>query len=312
MVTNSKIKAILNKPVKVLDKGFVELCDVMGDDETIVRCARQSYDKADLALSQETIERQINYMMKNHHTSPFEQVVFRFRIRAPIFVIRQWIRHRTARVNELSGRYTEFSEDDFHVPDGASFYDRIPESQKPLSQEAYEEKVVKPATALIESVKESNAATFESYKQLLGQNIPKELARVGLPLTLYTELYWQMDLHNLMHFLELRLDSHAQREIREYAYTVFNFMKMVCPITAKAFETNRLNTIPVNISILHSIMNYFDVGNSRLMEHLDDEEKKEISVLKLKVDEKLDFLTMLNRSMPEDVFGIFAPHDENK
>jgi thymidylate synthase (FAD) len=249
-----KTEDIMNKKVKVLDKGFVELCQVMGNDEGIVRCARQSYDKADVDLPEEKIKEQITFMLKNGHTSPFEQVVFQFRIRLPIFVARQLIRHRTARVNELSGRYTEFHEDDFHIPGDEAFINRYENDNVPVTDEAIEHYLKEPSNILSESIKSTNEFSFQSYEELIKtKRIPKELARLALPLTLYTELFWQMDLHNLLHFLRLRLDAHAQKEIREYAFALYTFVKLVCPITIEAFTEFQLNSLSIGHSDLKSV-----------------------------------------------------------
>ena len=170
-------EAVLDKSFPVLDKGFVRLVDYLGSDQRIVQSARVSYGEGTKTYRQD--KGLINYLMRNDHTSPFEQVVFTFHIKAPIFVARQWVRHRTARMNEISGRYS------------------------------------------------------------LG--IARELARINLPLSIYTEFYWEIDLHNLFHFLQLRLDHHAQREIREYAEVMLELVRKVCPIATEAFENHRLN-----------------------------------------------------------------------
>jgi thymidylate synthase (FAD) len=226
----------------VLDAGYVELCDYMGDDETVVRSARQSYGKDEDDLPPEVIDRQIKEMLKNGHSSPFEQVVFQFHFKTPIFVQRHIIRHRTARVNEISGRYSTFGWNNFYVPNYAALLDR--KSYPDNSEETYD---VGPSDA--ERIKKfrdetigNNISTFGVYSNALESSVPPELARINLPLTLYTEFYWQMDLHNLLHFLELRLDEHAQKETREYALAIYKIVKDICPITAKYFVEYRLNS----------------------------------------------------------------------
>jgi thymidylate synthase (FAD) len=237
-------ESILNKRVSVLDKGYVELIDFMGNDETVVRCARQSYGKNDDDLSETTIDRQIRDMLEQGHTSPFEQVVFQFHIKMPIFVQRQLIRHRTARVNEISGRYTSFYRDSFYVPEVSSLEYRKSYPDEEISKEIGKEphpNIVK----LISTTIENNAECYSTYSRLLEKelDIPYELARVNLPLSLYTEFYWQMDLHNLMHFLKLRLDEHAQKEIRKYAIAIYRIITNICPITMKYFIKNEFNTL---------------------------------------------------------------------
>jgi thymidylate synthase (FAD) len=243
--------SILHKKTAVLNKGYVELCNFMGNDETVVRCARQSYGKDEDDLSEATIERQIRDMLERGHTSPFEQVVFQFHIKMPIFVQRELIRHRTARVNEISGRYTKFSNDNFYVPEVTSLeyrksYPEVNSSEEPHDKEDAE--LYPDIVKLISATIENNVECYGTYSKLLEKdlNIPYELARVNLPLSLYTEFYWQIDLHNLMHFLKLRLDEHAQKEIREYAIVIYRIVKEICPITMKYFIKNDFNSLKLN------------------------------------------------------------------
>jgi thymidylate synthase (FAD) len=316
MVENEEIKAVLNKKIKVLDKGFVELCDVMGDDETVVRCARQSYDKAGGELSEYDIRRQIFFMLENGHTSPFEQVVFRFHIRLPVFVARQLIRHRTARVNELSGRYTVFSEDSFHVPDELAFINRETAGgdKDSIAGEDYDKKIKIPADSLSVHAKYINNISYNAYKGLLDNNpgIPPELARINLPLTLFTELYWQMDLHNLLHFLRLRLDGHAQKEIREYALAIYNFVKAVCPFSAGAFAEFQLNSLVLGykdfsalLSLIESLYNKLAGADGNGVEFTADggEEAEILGLLKGRDGYIKSFNKLLEgRTLPRDKF----------
>jgi thymidylate synthase (FAD) len=230
----------------------------MGNDETIVQCARQSYKKDNDELSEDTIERQINQMLKNGHSSPFEQVVFRFHLRTPIFVARQIVRHRTARMNELSGRYSEFSEDSFHIPDKTAFENRREDDFSLLKNKDYIAQIQEPASQLSHAVKYINNLTFNTYKDLIDNyKVPRELARMILGLNLYTEFYWQMDLHNLLHFLELRLEEHAQKEIKEYALVIYHLVKKICPITIKYFTEYQLNKMVLGEQELGDLYSIF-------------------------------------------------------
>jgi thymidylate synthase (FAD) len=240
MIRIEKKIYFFDKKIKV-GCGFVELCDYMGDDETIVRTARQSYNKDDDELTDSMIDSQISTMLKNEHTSPFEQVVFQFHLRMPIFIARQWVRFRTARMNELSGRYSKFTIDDFYEPDENSLLNRSSygeeENKTPNGESLLEREVL-----LKELIEENNIQSFEKYNKLLDNNIPKELARLSLPLTLMTEFYWQMDLHNLLHFIKLRMEEHSQKEIREYAIVLYQIVKKICPITSKYFMKYQFNS----------------------------------------------------------------------
>jgi thymidylate synthase (FAD) len=237
-------KKEVGKKYSVLGNGYVELCDYMGNDETVVRCARQSYGKDKDELTDEKIDKQIKEMMMKGHTSPFEQVVFQFHLKMPIFVARQWVRFRTARLNEISGRYTKFSEEDFYVPQGDSLEKRnsYKDSENTIF---FQEKTDKTGKLLIDTIKDNNSRSYETYEKLFDNKLPKELSRLALPLTLMTELYWQMDLHNLLHFLELRMEEHAQKEIREYALIIYKIINEICPISIKHFTEYKFNSMTI-------------------------------------------------------------------
>lgn len=223
-------EAILDKEFPVLDKGFVRLVDYLGSDDRIVQAARVSYGAGTKSYRED--KGLINYLLRNEHTSPFEQVNMTFHIKMPIFVARQWIRHRTARLNELSGRYSVMK-DEFYMP---AAEDIALQSQD--NKQGRKSEPVSPAEA--EAVQTQMAAqqkdSYAEYEKLLEKGIARELARVNLPLSLYTEWYWQMDLHNLMHFLRLRLDGHAQKEIRAYAEVILTVAETVCPVACEAFR----------------------------------------------------------------------------
>lgn len=221
---------ILDKEFPVLNKGFIRLVDYMGSDERIVQAARVSYGKGTKSVRED--KGLITYLLRNDHTSPFEQVVFTFHCKMPLFVARQWIRHRTARLNEISGRYSVMA-DDFYIPELSDISFQSSDNKQGRSEE---EVPVELKEKVIELLKADQNRVYDNYKTLLEDNVARELARINLPLSLYTEWYWQIDLHNLFHFLRLRLDSHAQKEIRVYAEAMYEAASKVCPMAFEAFE----------------------------------------------------------------------------
>jgi len=223
-------EAILDKEYRVLDHGFVRMVDYLGSDERIVQAARVSYGGGTTSYRQD--RGLIRYLLRNDHTSPFEQVNFTFHLKMPIFVARQWIRHRTARVNEISGRYSVM-EDEFYVPDPEHIAAQSDDNKQGRSSEPVDPETAEEVRRLMA---EEQRRVYESYTALIDRGIARELARIDLPLSLYTEFYWQMDLHNLFHFIRLRMDAHAQYEIRAYATVLFDVAKTVCPIACEAFE----------------------------------------------------------------------------
>lgn len=240
---------ILDKKFEVLDKGFVRLVDYMGSDSRIVQSARVSYGEGTKTVREDSAL--IDYLLRNKHTSPFEQVVLTFHIKMPIFVARQWIRHRTARLNEISGRYSVMK-DEFYVPaeDYVAFQST---DNKQGRMEAELPKELK--NEVIKNIEAGQGEAFASYKGLIDKNIARELARINLPLSLYTEMYWEMDLHNLFHFLKLRCDSHAQKEIRDYAFVILDICRKVAPMATKSFENHILNGISFSETELTALNN---------------------------------------------------------
>ncbi|MGH0053698.1 MAG: FAD-dependent thymidylate synthase [Sphaerochaetaceae bacterium] len=230
----SAAEEILDKEFPVLDHGFVRLVDYLGSDERIVQSARVSYGSGTKTYRQD--KGLINYLLRNDHTSPFEQVNFTFHVKMPIFVARQWIRHRTGRVNEISGRYSVMS-DECYLPDFSHINFQSDDNKQGRTDQPVDEIVAKEVLSLL---KEDQKRSYETYQKLLDMGIARELSRIDLPLSLYTEWYWQMDLHNLFHFLQLRLDDHAQYEIRIYAQTILELVRKVCPIATEAFEEHKL------------------------------------------------------------------------
>ena len=230
-------EAILDKKFPVLNKGFVRLVDYLGGDERVVQSARVSYGAGTKSYREDA--GLIDYLLRHSHTSPFEQVVLTFHIKLPIFVARQWIRHRTARLNEISGRYT-IMKDDFYVPAPEDIAVQSTDNKQGRSEEVMESEAAEKFRA---AFAEGQKTAYADYSSLIDEGIARELARINLPLSLYTEWYWQIDLHNLFHFLQLRLDSHAQKEIRLYAQVLFEISKKVAPRCCESFERHVLSAV---------------------------------------------------------------------
>ena len=225
---------ILDKEYPVLDKGFVRLVDYFGGDQRIVQSARVSYGEGTKSVSQDGAL--IDYLLRHQHTSPFEQVVMTFHVKMPIFVARQWVRHRTGRMNEVSGRYS-IMKDEFYVPVEDKVSPQSTDNKQGRASEAFDKET---ADKIINQLEEGQKAAYESYNELIDSGLAREIARINLPLSLYTEFYWEMDLHNLFHFLKLRLDSHAQYEIRVYAQVILEMCRKVAPMATESF-INHMN-----------------------------------------------------------------------
>lgn len=230
--TTAEAEKILDKEFKVLNHGFVRLVDYMGSDSRIVQAARVSYGAGTKTVREDGAL--IDYLLRHDHTSPFEQVVLTFHIKMPVFVARQWIRHRTARVNEISGRYSVMS-DEFYVPAEADVAKQSTDNKQGRSAEKAEKSFT---DAVIASLQKGQKEAYSDYTELIESGTARELARVNLPLSLYTEMYWQIDLHNLFHFLRLRLDAHAQKEIRDYAGILLDISRAVAPMAVSSFENH--------------------------------------------------------------------------
>ena len=225
----------------VLDHGFVALVDVMPRlipegktaDSAIVQAARVSYGEGTKKVNED--RGLVRYLLRHRHTTPFEMVEFKFHVAMPIFVARQWIRHRTANVNEYSARYSI-------VPD--RFYRPSVESvrkQSTTNRQGGEESIEVGTAEEFIGLLEDSEKLYARYLELTEQGVARELARAALPVSLYTEWYWKCDLHNLFHFLSLRMDSHAQQEIRVYADAIYELIKPIVPVSAEACEQYRLN-----------------------------------------------------------------------
>ena len=215
--------------IKCLDKGFVRLVDSMGGDNAIVQAARVSYGKGTSKVSQD--RGLIRYLMRHRHTTPFEMVEFKFHCKMPIFVARQWVRHRTANINEYSLRYSE-ARDEFYYPDPAQI-----QYQSALNKQGRAGKVPKKLTdKVLKYFKEISEKSFDMYQELNEAGLARELIRAILPVNLYTEWYWKNDLHNLLHFIGLRSDSHAQYEIRVFSDAMAESVKKAAPHAWEAYQ----------------------------------------------------------------------------
>jgi thymidylate synthase (FAD) len=233
-ITVPEAEKLLDRTIPVLDKGFVRLVDYMGGDARIVQTARVSYGEGTKTVREDA--GLIDYLLRHEHTSPFEHVVFELHCKMPIFVARQWIRHRTARLNEISGRYSVMK-DEFYLPPREQIAMQSTDNKQGREQESVP---VELQDKVLDLLKSDQSASYANYSEILNDGIARELARINLPLSMYTEWYWQMDLKNMLHFLKLRMDSHAQWEIQEYARAIAGIVKAVCPLAYESFDRHIL------------------------------------------------------------------------
>ena len=244
-VTAPELEAVLYKPIEVLDHGFVRVIDYMGDDSSIVQSARVSYGKGTKKISND--KGLIKYLMRHRHSTPFEMCEIKFHIKLPIFIARQWIRHRTANVNEYSARYSILDKE-FYIPSAENLA-----AQSAINNQGRGDALTDDeASNVIQILKKDAEQTYSNYETLLNENsggniidesksgIARELARMNLTLNTYTQWYWKIDLNNLLHFRALRADDHAQYEIRVYADIMLDIVKRWVPLTYAAFEDYRI------------------------------------------------------------------------
>jgi thymidylate synthase (FAD) len=237
--------------IKVLDKGFVRLVESMGNDASIVQAARVSTGSG--AKTPEEDRKLIRYMMQHHHTSVFEQVIFKFHVKAPIFVYRQWHRHRTWSYNEQSGRYSKLPEE-YYVPN----IEQINKQSKNNKQGRAEPFNELDARDLQETIRENNERCFVYYHEALEEDLSREVARIQLPLATYSEMYATVDLHNLFHFLKLRMAPEAQHEIQVYAKAMYELIKPIVPVACEAFEDYVLNAVTFSAQEMELVHNIAD------------------------------------------------------
>jgi thymidylate synthase (FAD) len=249
------LEALLFQPAPVLDHGFVRVIDYMGDDAAVVQAARVSYGRGTRRVSEDAAL--IRYLMRHRHTTPFEMCEIKYHVKLPIFVARQWIRHRTANVNEYSGRYSILDRE-FYIP--------APEhlaAQSPVNRQGRGEVLTGAEAAEVLHLLRADAERcHDDYLAMLNEGadgaardparkgLARELARMNLTLNTYTQWYWKIDLHNLLHFLSLRADAHAQYEIRAYAEAMLDTTKAWVPLSYAAFADYRLGAVSFSAGML--------------------------------------------------------------
>lgn len=237
------MEAHLYRAHPVLDHGFVRVIDYMGDDAAIVQAARVSYGAGTKHVSND--EGLIRYLMRHWHSTPFEMCEVKLHVKLPVFVARQWIRHRTANVNEYSARYSILDRE-FYIPDPAQLaaQSTVNNQGRGAVLEGAE------AARVLETLKRDAATSYDHYEEMLSQEgqqgLARELARMNLPMNIYTQWYWKTDLHNLFHFLRLRADTHAQYEIRVYAEAIAATVRDWVPIAFSAFEDYRMGGVTLS------------------------------------------------------------------
>ncbi len=212
---------------KILDRGFIRLVGMLGGDDAVVQSARVSF--GDGSKGEEKDRKLINYLIKHHHDTPFEHAVFKFHIKCPMFVARQWFRHRWASYNEISGRYTTFDEGEMHLPDAL----RVPDQVNRQGSEGRLDPDLE--DRLLNEMKEHQDQTWSLYNRLLESGVAKEIAREVLPLSLFTQFYWTVNARSLMNFIRLRAEKHAQYEIRVYAIAFMDVFRLKMPWTYDSF-----------------------------------------------------------------------------
>ena len=256
------LEAILYEPLPVLDHGFVRVIDYMGDDAAIVQAARVSYGRGTRKVSED--QGLINYLMRHRHTTPFEMCEIKYHIKLPIFVARQWIRHRTANVNEYSARYS-ILDNEFYIPDPEHLAVQTTTNRQGRGAAIAGEA----ARRVLDLLRRDAERAYAGYFELLNEDtsglpidparpgLARELARINLSLGFYTQWYWKTDLHNLMHFLSLRADPHAQYEIRAYAEVMLGTLARWVPMAHAAFLEYRMNAATISatgVSVIRRLL----------------------------------------------------------
>lgn len=248
---SQELEAILYEPIPVLDHGFIRVIDYMGTDDAIVQAARVSYGKGTKKTREDA--GLINYLLRHRHTTPFEMCEIKLHIKLPIFIARQWIRHRTANVNEYSGRYSILDRE-FYVPAPEQLAAQSVSNRQGRGDVLEGEE----AQRVLDILRSDAQHCYDHYQEMLNedevgnvvneekQGLARELARMNLPVNFYTQWYWKIDLHNFMHFLALRADDHAQYEIRVYAQAMLDVLKRWVPITYAAFMDYRMGATEVS------------------------------------------------------------------
>lgn len=236
--TSPELEEVLEHEFKVLDHGFVRVIDYMGTDDAIVQAARVSYGTGTKRKSQDRAL--IHYLLRHKHTTPFEMCEIKFHIKLPMFVARQWIRHRTANVNEYSARYSILDKE-FYIPKPEHI-----STQSAVDKQCREDDAmpIEVANNIIELMTKNALDSYDDYETLINEHgLARELARGVLPVNMYTQWYWKIDLHNLLHFLKLRADRHAQYEIRAYADVMLKLVEKWVPIAYEAFMNYTVSSV---------------------------------------------------------------------
>jgi thymidylate synthase (FAD) len=262
-VTSPELEKILYEAIPILDHGFIRVIDYMGDDSSIVQAARVSYGKGTKKVS--TDEGLIRYLLRHWHSTPFEMCEIKYHVKLPIFIARQWIRHRTANVNEYSARYSILDKE-FYIPTE----DKLAAQSKSNRQGRGDILTGDQAQEVLNILKDDSTRTYQNYEKMLNERydgsiidenkdgLARELARMNLTLNSYTQWYWKTDLLNLMNFLFLRADIHAQYEIRVYAEAMIETLKKWVPITHSAFLDYRVGAAHVSskgLRVIKSLLN---------------------------------------------------------
>ena len=247
------LEEVLFQPFSVLDHGFIRVIDYMGDDAAVVQAARVSYGRGTKKVNED--KGLIHYLMRHRHSTPFEMCEIKFHVKLPIFVARQWIRHRTANVNEYSARYSILDRE-FYVP----AEENLAAQSQSNRQGRGDVLAGSEAAHVLDLLRTDATHVYDHYLTMLNesedgqkidesrQGLARELARMNLGLNFYTQWYWKVDLYNLMHFLSLRADAHAQYEIRVYADVMVDLMRRWVPLTAEAFVEHRLHGVTLSKS----------------------------------------------------------------
>ncbi len=245
--TVPEAEALLGVPLPCLDHGFVRLVDYMGDDGAVVQAARVSYGRGTKKRSDD--RGLIRYLMRHRHTTPLEMCEIKLHVKLPIFVARQWVRHRTANINEISARYS-ILDNEFYVPDAAHLAVQSVDNKQGRGGTLDAAQ----AAEVLELLRREGERSYAGYESLLGQHgLARELARMNLPVSWYTQWYWKIDLHNLLHFLSLRIDPHAQYEIRVYAEAIAQILRAWVPVCWEAFTDYRLGAATLSRQMLEVI-----------------------------------------------------------
>ena len=252
------IEKILYEVFPALDHGFVRVVDYMGDDQAIVQAARVSYGKGTTRVSED--RGLIRYLMRHRHSTPFEMCEIKLHVKLPMFIARQWIRHRTASINEYSARYSVLDKE-FYIPEEKD----LAVQSKSNKQGRGDTLSAKDSEEALFLLKRDAEKSYETYEYLLNESpegevvdnnrdgLSRELARINLTLNTYTQWYWKTNLHNLMNFIFLRADSHAQYEIRVYADIIYKIMESWVPITAEAFKSYRSGSVELSAEAMNVI-----------------------------------------------------------